>query len=389
MPKSSKPESTNTSPKIRHTTKKARLNPSIATKEFIDSPKSLETKDKDNKASPILEVAWTRAAVYRTTYQKNARNAYKLSRAVLIATVFSIAIAVIYNSLKPIGLSWVVQINSLLKYLVILSPISVSILVSMAPSLGANIPREFLKKNMGNIGNSLDVKNSNAQSDFSKIGLASGLIEREIYLFRAKCGDYKNNTERKPREQVLAEKMNLIHEQLIKTGAIQTGLESYFGPIPEYYYPNDPNSDPGFNDFTGDEYFRYRTEREMAWFFRGTNRRAGEIKRLKWMIYIFGGLGTFLAAIGLEIWLAVTGSVAGALTSWLEQRKIDSTIAMYNQTLSELWRIYTWWISLTDKEKKFSKNIEELVLETENALISEDEQKDFFGKKKQSRLIAD
>lgn len=389
MPQASKLKISAASPKKEKNAKrKAGLNSLDASKESVDHSQSPANENKP-EPSPILYAAWHRVAVLDRTYSTNARDGYKLYRAVLVVTIASIAMAVTYDALKPIDQEWALLIKKFLKYLVILAPIAVSVLAAMSVSLGISLPRGFLEKNMSSVANNLDTKSPSMQSDIAKISTASQLIRREIYLFRARQGDYKQNPQAKTREQILMERMNAIEEQLSKTGAIRVGLVPYDGPIPQYYFSEDPGSDPGFHDFTGDEYFLYRTGIMLQWFSVKTNRLSAEKKRLLWRIYIIGGLGTFLAAIGLEIWLAVTSSIVGALTSTQEQRNIDQMIAEYNQIAGELRQISAWWLTLTDHEKNRPEKVGELVLRTENALITENEEKAFWGRKKQFRFASD
>ena len=50
------------------------------------------------------------------------------------------------------------------------------------------------------------------------------------------------------------------------------------------------------------------------------------LERLQWGILGVGGLGTLLAAIGFDLWVALTTAVAAALATYLSYRGVDSTL---------------------------------------------------------------
>jgi hypothetical protein len=84
-----------------------------------------------------------------------------------------------------------------------------------------------------------------------------------------------------------------------------------------------------------------------------------------------GGVGTFLAAMKLDVWIAVTNAIAASILSFLEFRRLDSTLIGYNQTATNLENILWWWYALTDKDRTEPKNIEKLVESSERVIRSE------------------
>ena len=90
-----------------------------------------------------------------------------------------------------------------------------------------------------------------------------------------------------------------------------------------------------------------------------------------WLIYIFGGVGTFLAAVRLELWIALTTALAAAFTTFLEYRQVENTLIKYNQAETNLANVQTWWMALPAEEQTDPKNIDKLVGYTEKILQDE------------------
>jgi len=78
-----------------------------------------------------------------------------------------------------------------------------------------------------------------------------------------------------------------------------------------------------------------------------------------------------LAAIGLEIWIAVTVALAGALSSFLELKQVEATLLAYNQAATDLEGIRIWWHALPREDRTKQENKEKLVMNTETVLQTE------------------
>lgn len=124
-------------------------------------------------------------------------------------------------------------------------------------------------------------------------------------------------------------------------------------------------------DLGPDDYIKYRLESQFNWY----RRRACSYDRhhqvLQTSVYIFGGFGTLLAAIGFQSWVAVTAVLAASFVNYLEYRRIEVTILGYNQAADTLYDIRTWWLSLSDAERSSFTNFEKLVVNTEETILSE------------------
>jgi len=93
--------------------------------------------------------------------------------------------------------------------------------------------------------------------------------------------------------------------------------------------------------------------------------------RLQWGIYILGGVGTLLAARGLELWIALTTGLVGAMTAYLAYQQVEDRLKKYNRASINLTNIRNWWSALPSSEQAKQENIDQLVFDTEQALGSE------------------
>ncbi|NJL48329.1 MAG: DUF4231 domain-containing protein [Leptolyngbyaceae cyanobacterium SM2_5_2] len=226
-------------------------------------------------------------------------------------------------------------------------------------------------------------------------------LKMEIYYYRTRVKPYDQN-----RHQVLAEKLQMISERVKGSAVHQSALSPYEGEPPkrmelglvivllsrplmwlnrqiqrvwqflfkvEEVLVNkiDNTGEQRYTDLDVQAYLRSRLEDQFDWY-RGKaklyNRR---YQIFQSSVYIFGGLGTFLAATGLQNWVAVTAALAGAFVTYLEYRRIEATLVGYNQAADALYDIRAWWYSLPDTAKADPKNFEKLVINTEETIRSE------------------
>jgi hypothetical protein len=84
-----------------------------------------------------------------------------------------------------------------------------------------------------------------------------------------------------------------------------------------------------------------------------------------------GGVGTFLAAIGLELWIAVTTALAGAFATYLEAMQLENSVMLYNQAATDLAAIKAWWLALPPDEQLRQDTIDRLVTRAERIMQAE------------------
>ena len=289
----------------------------------------------EQKRMPILHIAWARYAQLDAAANKLSRPHYRLRRWIAIlgvlATLFAVLTEIYPENFPATG-------SVILKVLLIISPISASVLAA------------FFNKFYGN-------------GAWLTMRAGAEEIKKEIYMFRTVLRDEPT------RRTWLEKRLAAVQRQVYRGLGGEMVLEQYDGPMPPYYVPDQPNSDPGFNDLNGEDYFLYRLQDQLAWHIRKVNRIQAERTRLQWYILLAGGAGSFLAAMGgrLSLWVAVTAALAATFIGWQELRNLDPTLKNYSKVIIELTIIYDHWLNL-ETEERTQMEIFKMVRETEKVL---------------------
>ena len=118
-------------------------------------------------------------------------------------------------------------------------------------------------------------------------------------------------------------------------------------------------------------YIRFRIDDQVAFYRNGVRRRERRVQALRWLMLGFGGLGTLLAVAGLQLWVAVTVAVVGALTTYLEAMQLEATIMLYNQAATNLEGIRAWWTALPPDQQVLRRNVDRLVERSERVMQAE------------------
>lgn len=287
---------------------------------------------------PILNIAWTHYAQLDALSNKHSKPHYRWRRWIAILGVLAALFAVItqaYSDYMPATLSLA------LKILLIATPITASVLAA------------FINKFYD--GNDWLVSRAGAEE-----------ILKEIYMYRT---FFKNKADRR---DWLEKRLANIQRQVYRGVGGELVLEKAPERIPPYYDPDDPTSDPGFKDLSGNEYLKYRLENQLAWHIRRVQRFEVERTRLQVYILAAGGLGAFLAAMGggFSIWVAVTASLGAVLIGWQELRNLDPTIKNYSKVIMELLIIYDHW-NILEPEERTDAEFFQMVKSTEEVLWSQ------------------
>jgi hypothetical protein len=267
-------------------------------------------------------------------------------------------------------------IGDFLGILVILAPISVSILLAGTVKFGRGVNWILLRA-------------------------SAEIIKQEIYRYRTQVGNYSNP---KMRDLNFAQEIQAINERLMKTQVNQSGLfwnepkinklQSWLKEIQSWlkeridtfwsqFLPkqwqkkqenqsvvSDAKPDP-YSSLTAQQYINERLIDQLKWYRKKTLDLDKKWQLWQWWIYLLGGVGTFLAAMKFDVWIAVTNAIAASILSFLEFRRLDSTLIGYNQTATNLENILWWWYALTDEARTEPKNIEKLVESSERVIRSE------------------
>jgi hypothetical protein len=275
------------------------------------------------KPAPILEIAWLRHADLDLAANRRTKAFYDIRKLIawlgVLATLFAILTQKRLFPNDPVARDIA---EGGIKVLFIATPVLASIFAAFATKFYSN--------------GAWLIYRAGAEE-----------IKKEIYFYRTI--QPKDKTRRDELERRLGE----IQRQLFRSLGGEFAFEGYRGPLPSNYNKNDPNSDPGFHDLSGDEYVNYRLKHQLDWHNNKINLRKGERRWMTIYILVAGGLGALLAALGgqLALWVAFTASITAALLGWQELRKADEIIKNYSKVVMELTIIYNHWQNLEPEER--------------------------------------
>jgi flagellar biosynthesis/type III secretory pathway protein FliH len=299
------------------------------------------------KTTPILEIAWQRHADLDLAADKRTKGFRDIRRTIawlgILATLFAILTQEFFRDLaNPTGLfanfRYYASLGIVVKVLFIAIPVLASIFAAFASKFYSN--------------GAWLIYRAGAEE-----------IKKEVYLYRTILPKDKT------RRDYLEKRLGEIQRKIFRNLGGEFAFEGYKGPLPANYKKNNPNSDPGFHELTGDEYVKYRLKHQLDWHNNKINQRKLERRWMTIYILAFGGLGAILAALPgvFAIWVALTASITAALLGWQELRKVDETIKNYSKVVVELSILYTHWQSL-DPEEHTAAEFEKMVLSAERVL---------------------
>ena len=298
------------------------------------------------KGNTTLELAWERFATYDTNAIRQQRDFKRRQALILGLGVFGTFLAITQATLRTMGfaqsLAW---LDRALYFIIIIVPITTSVLITMA----------------------------NRFSEGNKWILLRGTteaIKREIFRYRTRAEIYsKPQTIRASAETKLAQKVETSSRQLMQTEANLSALRLYEGPIPPEYILTE--GDDGLSVLTPDQYLVFRLENQLDFYQHRALKLEKQLRRFQWLIIIAGFTGTVLAAIGLEIWIALTIALVTAFTTYLEYQQVEHTLMKYNQGATDLANVRAWWLAMSAEEQAIQENIDKLVAHTEKIIKSE------------------
>src|SRR5215208_1988033 len=283
------------------------------------------------KPAPILEVAWMRHAQLDLAAGRRTKAFYTIRRWIAWLGVLATLFAILTQQSILVNGTWpgAPIAGVLIKGLFVATPILASIFAAFSGKYYSN--GSWLVYRAG-----------------------SEEIKKEIYFYRTVL--QKDKTRRAYLEKRLAE----MQRQMFRSLGGEFAFEGYQGALPSNYHKDDPNSDPGFHDLTGDEYYKYRLLHQLNWHNGKVNQRKLWRRWMTIAILSVGGLGALLAALGslgangvsgLALWVALTSSITAALLGWQELRKVDETIKNYSKVVMELTILSDHWQNLEPEER--------------------------------------
>ena len=277
------------------------------------------------KPAPILSIAWTRHAHLDTAASRRSKAFFNIRRWIIWLGVLATFLAIITQLFFPdpdVLTGPEAVAGFVVKLFLVATPVLASIFAAFSTKFYSNGAHLILRA-------------------------GSEEIKKEVYF-------YRTILQNDPSRRVYLEKrLAEIQRQLYRSLNGEFSFEGYDGPIPKDYNPQDPTTDPGFTELSGDEYFKFRLEHQLDWHNKKVNQRKQERRWMTIFILTAGGLGAVLAAWGgaLSLWVALTASITAAFIGWQELRGVDTVIKNYSKVVMELTILYDHWQNLEAVER--------------------------------------
>jgi SLOG in TRPM, prokaryote/SMODS and SLOG-associating 2TM effector domain 1/Protein of unknown function (DUF4231) len=304
-----------------------------------------------------LKLAWERFALYDTNAVRQQTSFRRLQLWILALGVLGTLLVLTQTTLisqapedqllmqKVPGvyfLTW----GRLLHIVIVLVPITLAILVAAA--------------NRFNAGNKWVVLRASAEA-----------IKGEIFRYRTRAASYLNpQMTQLSREATLVSKIESISHKLMQTDVNLSALRLYTGRIPPQM-GGTSGTDDGLSFLTPERYVSLRLVDQLTYYQGKAISLERQLRLLQWSVYILGGVGTLLAALEFELWIALTIALVTACTTYLGYQQIDNTLMKYNQAATDLVNVQAWWTALPLDERANQQNVDRLVEDTERILASE------------------
>jgi hypothetical protein len=301
-----------------------------------------------------LRDAWSAFAAFDFNAKKRQKTFNRLQTLILLLGIVASALALMFTQFKPFLLAAPTEVTAqspspynpvgqALNYVIIVFPILISVIVA-----GSNRFRA---------GNKWVLLRSSAES-----------IKGEIFGYRTGTNKYRRTPDKTP-ECELQKNLQNSTRRLMQTEVNRCGLLTYNDKIPPEY--GAAADDDGFSSLSPEQYVKLRLGDQLGYYKKKTVTLETTLQRMQWLIYGLGGIGTFLAAVGLQLWIALTITIVGVITVYLEFQQVENSLVQYNQTAADLENLKSWWASLSSSQKQDNGNYDKLVDLTETALHTE------------------
>ena len=288
---------------------------------------------------PVLKGAWHTFATYDHLAARMRAAFQRFQISILVLGVVAILLALIDSETGGRTLHWVV----------IAIPISVSVLIAWS-SRRADGHRWLMLR------------------------AAAEAVKAEIYRYRTRTTVYQHKqpegrTSARRRMQMLEAHLDEIDTRLVRSEASSAPLTPYAGPLPPQMYGANRNDD-GLSPLDAERYLQIRVGDQISYY----HRRIRRLYRLRTVLELLaisaGGTGAILAAIGLDVWIGLTGGMSTAALAYLGYLQVDNSIVAYNRAASNLAGLERRWRA-HGPHRRGAAASDDLVTEVEAVLVHE------------------
>ncbi len=190
-------------------------------------------------------------------------------------------------------------------------------------------------------------------------------IKRELYGYRTRTGQYQEAP-----ETLLTRRVEEITRRTMRTEVNTSALVAPPGGAGLPPATGGTPPDDGLSWLPAGRYVQVRRDDQLAYYRRKAVRLEAQLRLVAWLTFGVGGVGTYLAAVGQQVWIALTTAGVAALSAYLGYRQTESTLTKYNQSATDLANVRAWWHALSPDDQLRQPNIDLLVSHTEQVLQS-------------------
>jgi hypothetical protein len=308
--------------------------------------------EKQIQRTPELEWAWQRFAVYDYNSIAMKPVFLRFQMWILMLGVFTTFLVVVQAQLFKLNILKAGSlIENIIQYIIVSLPIVTSVLVAASNRFKPGYKSVLLRA--------------------AAEGIKREILKYRVFMALGISLDTDDDHTLTPEAKLVA-KVNEINNHLMETELNASGLAPYKGVLPPLYAASE--EDDGFTPLSADKYLEWRVVDQINYYQSKTQKLSKQLEKLYWGIYIFGGLGTLLASVGLELWVALTTSLVGVFTTYMEYQQIENIVIMYNQSSTSLQELKSGWDVLPLKDRRNPEKIIFMVAKAEEILLSEHQQ---------------
>ena len=275
----------------------------------------------------ILEAAWRLYAQFDAAAKKRTNMKDKLYNTVAAVSVLATFFA-IFSSVYPVTFpAWG---STVVNIILIILPILASTIAAFA--------NKFFPG-----------------GDWLILRAGAELVQKEIFQYRTILQKKKRD-----RRVWLETRLKEIHLQVYNGLNGELILPEYKGLLPPGYDNDVRREDPGFNDLSFEEYYKYRIKDQLDWHVRRVQKLQRKRIFMQVLILVAGAVGTFLAALGnsynaFSVWVALATAVTTALIGIQELGNFDKIVRNYSRVILELSNVSNHWHNLEVSERTRSE----------------------------------
>jgi hypothetical protein len=173
---------------------------------------------------------------------------------------------------------------------------------------------------------------------------AAESVKSEIFRYRTRTGRYADSRlpgrDESRRPQVLAARLGEIETRLMHTEVSNSALpDDGRGDPPAA----DPSGDDGLSQLNPEDYVAMRIDDQLRYYHARLHTYDRRRQSFQGIALLASSAGALVAALGGQIWVALTSVLAAAPLSYLAHLQVEKTIVTYNQSVAQLDDVLRRW----------------------------------------------